>query len=119
MDKHAAQCKKMASFHGVYMLTGAYAFGHSVGGTSALRAQATHPGCLSAIYCYEPVIYDPSCLEPGVSQNPPGQLRELGLQLGAGDARILGPELLARIARKRRRLFPSRLEALSKYARNP
>lgn len=31
----------------------------------------------------------------------------------------MGPDTLAKVARKRRRLFPSRSEALAKYARRP
>ncbi|KAK9863306.1 hypothetical protein WJX84_011527 [Apatococcus fuscideae] len=55
-------------------LTGAYAIGHSVGGTAALRAQAAHPECLSAIYCFEPIIFNPFI--PGVQPSASGMPRE-------------------------------------------
>ncbi len=35
---------------------GAYAIGHSMGGTAALAAAAAEPGLLRALFCYEPIL---------------------------------------------------------------
>ncbi len=69
--------------------------GHSMGGASLLTAELLRPGTLTAAYVFEPIIFPAGMLtEPG--QNP-----------------------LAESARRRRPSFPSRAEALQRYAGRP
>jgi pimeloyl-ACP methyl ester carboxylesterase len=69
--------------------------GHSMGGSAALLAELRRPGVLRSAYLFEPIIL------PGDSVNPGG------------------PNDLAGSARKRREVFPSRAEALRRYASRP
>jgi pimeloyl-ACP methyl ester carboxylesterase len=68
--------------------------GHSMGGAALVMAQLDDPGRFEALVLYEPIV--PA---PPFRRNP--------------------EELLARLARKRRREFASRAEALSNYAGKP
>jgi pimeloyl-ACP methyl ester carboxylesterase len=73
-----------------------YGFGHSSGATALLMAEQARPGTFAGLYCYEPVI---------VAADPP-----LGRDADS---------LLAARARRRRRTFASREEALRHYASKP
>ena len=37
--------------------------GHSCGGAALLLAEAQHPGTFSALYCYEPIAFDPGIID--------------------------------------------------------
>jgi pimeloyl-ACP methyl ester carboxylesterase len=73
------------------------AFGHSMGGAALLIAERVRPGTVRSAFLYEPII-------------PPSPLPET---FGAFD------NPLANAARKRRATFPSRAEALARYASRP
>lgn len=68
-------------------------FGHSMGGASILLAETKRPGTFSGAYLYEPIIFPPDI----VPRN----------------------SMMAEGARKRRREFRSRAEALHHYASRP
>ena len=70
------------------------AFGHSMGGAALLLAELSRPGVLSGVYLYEPIVFPADYVPPG--QSP-----------------------MAASARRRRRSFPSKAEALSRYAGRP
>lgn len=69
------------------------AFGHSMGGAAILLAEKRQPGTFSRAYVYEPIIFPPE-IAPRNS-------------------------MMAEGARKRRREFPSKAEALQRYASRP
>ncbi|HLN06183.1 MAG TPA: alpha/beta hydrolase [Acidimicrobiales bacterium] len=70
--------------------------GHSCGGAALLLAEEARPGTFSALYCFEPVVIG--------SDEPPSP----------------DPSIhLARAARQRREVFPSRREAYDNYASKP
>lgn len=71
-------------------------FGHSVGGTALLLAEAAHPGTFAALYLYEPVLLLPSQRRDVDAESP-----------------------LAQAARRRRETFASRAEAAARYAERP
>jgi pimeloyl-ACP methyl ester carboxylesterase len=72
----------------------AFAFGHSSGGAAALLAEEAEPGTFGGIYCWEPVVFPADVpLEPNIEANP-----------------------LAMGARRRRRHFAGRAEALANFA---
>lgn len=71
-----------------------HVFGHSMGGAVALAVEARRPGTFATAYVYEPIILDPS--RAWHTENP-----------------------LADGARKRRNVFPSREEALWRFASRP
>ena len=72
-------------------------FGHSMGGAALLIAERVRPGTVRAAFLYEPIIPPhPLPFASGSVDNP-----------------------LARSARKRRASFPSRAEALARYAGRP
>jgi pimeloyl-ACP methyl ester carboxylesterase len=75
-------------------LRGAAAFGHSIGGAMVLHAAAARPGAIGAAYVYEPILF------------PPG-FKHLGEH-----------PMIARTT-GRRDTFPSRAEALERYASRP
>lgn len=82
-------------------LRGCFAFGHSLGGAALLLAEASRPGSFAALYLFEPVVApNPS---PGVAAHP-------------WDARMVP---LISGARRRRRAFASRADALGAYAAKP
>lgn len=68
------------------------AFGHSMGGACLMAAERRRPGTLAAAYLFEPIIV-PS---------------------GFGDSSVSNP--LSASARRRRPTFPSKPEALARYA---
>lgn len=70
------------------------AFGHSMGGASLMLGELRSPGLLDFAYLFEPIVI------------PDG-------------ADVAGPEDLARGAARRRSRFPSRAEALWRYASRP
>jgi pimeloyl-ACP methyl ester carboxylesterase len=72
-------------------------FGHSMGGAALLVAERARPGTVRSAFLYEPII-PPSPLPAafGAQENP-----------------------MAASARKRRATFPSRAEALARYAGRP
>lgn len=85
-----------------------FAFGHSMGGAGLMLAELARPGLLRAAYLYEPII-----LPPGSGPNDPG---------GPGNeppASGHGPNFMAESARRRRRSFGSKAEALYRYASRP
>ncbi|QXC60812.1 alpha/beta hydrolase [Aquihabitans sp. G128] len=73
-----------------------FAVGHSMGGACLMGAELRVPGTLRAAYLFEPIIV------------PPGF-----------DAVAPGGNPLAESARRRRPSFPSRPEALARYASRP
>ncbi|KAK9812816.1 hypothetical protein WJX72_004245 [[Myrmecia] bisecta] len=83
-------------------LEGCYALGHSSGGTTAMLAEQKRPGTFRALYCYEPVIYDP--------REPLGNA-PLTTDRAAG--------CLAKLALKRRRRFLSQDAALQSFLARP
>lgn len=72
--------------------TSVHAFGHSMGGTAALLAEATRPGLLRSAYLYEPILFPAEWI---------GMRTENVMEIAA---------------RRRREEFPSRAEALYRYA---
>lgn len=68
--------------------------GHSMGGAIALQTESDHPGTFASAYAYEPVIFPPE-MRPSRSNT------------------------MAEAARRRREVFPSRAEALARYAVKP
>lgn len=72
-----------------------FAFGHSMGGASLLTAELMRPGTMIAAYLFEPIVF-------------PGALLDIDV-----------PNPLAESAKRRRPSFPSRLEALHRYASRP
>lgn len=73
---------------------GLLAFGHSMGGAALMAAELRSPGLLRSAYLFEPIIVPPGFDAPGA--NP-----------------------MAESARRRRPTFPSRAEALARYASRP
>jgi pimeloyl-ACP methyl ester carboxylesterase len=71
-----------------------HGFGHSMGGAALLLAELARPGLLASLYVYEPIVLPASAARSG---EPP----------------------LAAAARRRRAGFPSRAEALHRYATRP
>jgi pimeloyl-ACP methyl ester carboxylesterase len=72
-----------------------HAVGHSMGGAAALLAEHRRPGTFTSAYLYEPIV------PPG--PRPDGEW----------------PNPMADAARRRREVFPSRAEALHRYASRP
>ncbi len=72
------------------------AAGHSSGATALLLAEQARPGTFAALYCFEPIV---------VPADPP-----LGRDSGSW---------LAQSTRRRRAVFASRAQALSRYAARP
>lgn len=70
-------------------------FGHSMGAASAVAAAMRRPGAIRAGYLFEPIIR----------------------ATGFGDPE--GPNPMGAAARRRREIFPSRAEALDRYASRP
>jgi pimeloyl-ACP methyl ester carboxylesterase len=69
----------------------AYGFGHSMGGAALLLAEERRPGTFTGMFLYEPIVL-PDDFHPG------------------------GANYMAEMARARRSTFPSRDEALARYA---
>ncbi|MGL4300170.1 MAG: alpha/beta fold hydrolase, partial [Candidatus Neomicrothrix subdominans] len=69
--------------------------GHSMGGACLMAAELRRPGTIEAAFLFEPIII-PGAWERGPGQNP-----------------------MADAARRRRPGFPTRLEALARYASRP
>lgn len=85
-----------------------HAFGHSMGGAGLMLAELARPGLLRAAYLYEPII-----LPPGSGPNDPGGPGSEAPSSGRG------PNFMAESARRRRRNFASKPEALYRYAGRP
>ena len=73
-------------------------FGHSMGGAVAMLVEEHNPGTLRSAYLYEPIIV-PAVVTPGFTN---------------GDN-----NMMATTARKRRPSFPSKADALFRYASRP
>ena len=73
------------------------AFGHSMGGTSALLAEQARPGVIAAAFLYEPIVFPREYESDGPPRN----------------------SIMAQAASKRRREFDSRPAALHRYAGRP
>ena len=73
-------------------------FGHSMGGAVAMLVEERRPGTLRSAYLYEPIIV-PASVTPGFTD---------------GDN-----NMMATTARKRRPSFPSKADALLRYASRP
>ena len=71
-------------------------FGHSLGGGVTLLAELRRPGTVRAAYLFEPIVI------PAVEGTMPG-----------------GPSSMSDTARHRRASFPSRADALHRYASRP
>ena len=74
--------------------TPAFGFGHSMGGTALLLAEERRPGTFSGMFLYEPIVL-PDDFNPAASND------------------------MAEMARARRSTFPSRADALARYASRP
>ena len=72
------------------------AFGHSMGGACLLMAAHREPGLFSRIVVFEPIVFPPSGLRPGSTDNP-----------------LVGG------ARRRRAVFPSHDAAIANFAAKP
>lgn len=72
-----------------------YGFGHSLGGAATLLAEQARPGSFAGIYVFEPIVFDQAYII----------------------ARTDNP--MSAAARRRREIFPSRAEALARYAARP
>lgn len=75
-------------------------FGHSLGGGVLLLAEARRPGLLSAAYLWEPIVI------PAARSSSDGE-------------HVPGDDQMSTAARKRRAAFPSKAEALARYASRP
>jgi pimeloyl-ACP methyl ester carboxylesterase len=73
--------------------TSVAAFGHSMGGAATLLAEKARPGVISAAWLFEPIIFPPEIMPRN--------------------------SMMAEAAKQRRRTFPSRAEALARYASRP
>ena len=73
-----------------------HGFGHSMGGACLLGAEARRPGTLRSAWVFEPIVIPPSWEDATPRENP-----------------------LAASARRRRPSFPSKAEALARYASRP
>ena len=73
-------------------------FGHSMGGAVAMLVEARNPGTLRCAYLYEPIILP---------------------AIGAPEAMSGDNNMMATTARKRRASFPSKADALLRYASRP
>jgi pimeloyl-ACP methyl ester carboxylesterase len=69
-------------------------FGHSMGGAALLMAEERRPGTFRSLFLFEPIVF-PDDFEP------------------------TAPGLMADLARSRRSTFPSRADALARYASRP
>ena len=74
-------------------------FGHSMGGAVSMLVEERRPGTLRCAYLYEPIIL-PAVMPPDVAMS--------------GDNNVM-----ASTARKRRATFPSKADALMRYASRP
>ena len=72
-----------------------HGFGHSMGGAALLLAELARPGLLASLYLYEPIV------------------------LPAGMGEVGEPPPLAAAARRRRPEFPTRADAMYRYALRP
>ncbi len=72
------------------------AFGHSMGGACLLAAERRRPGTLSTAFVFEPIIFPEVLAEMSTTDNP-----------------------LSESAARRRPSFPSRPDALARYASRP
>lgn len=72
------------------------AFGHSMGGACLLAAERRRPGTFTSAFVFEPIIFPAALAELSTGDNP-----------------------LATSAARRRPSFPSRAEALARYASRP
>jgi pimeloyl-ACP methyl ester carboxylesterase len=89
------------------------AFGHSLGGGVLLLAEARRPGLLRAAYLFEPIVIpDPGWFAEQGSVAPPAAEDATG-------GGSVGPDPLSVAARRRRPVFPSKAEALARYASRP
>ena len=68
-----------------------YALGHSLGGATVVRAAAGRPGCVRAAYLYEPIVMPVNWVRTGENR-------------------------MVDAARRRREVFPTRADALWRYA---
>ncbi len=94
-------------------------FGHSLGGAALMIAEARRPGTLRAAYLYEPVILPsqaPVAPEAGAAEATIEAAAEAAAQAAAEHSNA---DHLSAIARKRRSAFPSKAEALLRYASRP
>jgi pimeloyl-ACP methyl ester carboxylesterase len=73
-------------------ISGFHAFGHSMGGTAALLAESRRPGLLRSAYFFEPIF------------------------IPSDWAAVPHDNVMEQAARRRREVFPSRAEALYRYA---
>ena len=69
-------------------------FGHSMGGAALLMAEERRPGTFSALFLFEPIVFP-------------------------DDYAPTAPSFMAELARARRSTFPSRDDALARYASRP
>jgi pimeloyl-ACP methyl ester carboxylesterase len=85
-----------------------FAFGHSMGGAALLLAETMRPGSIRRAYLYEPIVMSHELVaarNQAVSERPPEP-----------EASAIP---LAAMSRRRRASFPSRADALMRYATRP
>eukprot|EP00878_Enallax_costatus_P008758 GHUV01009154.1.p1 GENE.GHUV01009154.1~~GHUV01009154.1.p1 ORF type:complete len:352 (+),score=89.32 GHUV01009154.1:2135-3190(+) len=91
---------------GAHGLRGCLAFGHSAGGAFGLLASTLSPGLFSAIYCFEAVASTPETHNFMLKSKRSGCLHTAG-------------QLLSSMARRRRRNFSSKQDALQRLRQKP
>ncbi len=69
-------------------------FGHSMGGAALLMAEERRPGTFDRLFLFEPIVFP-------------------------DDFRLTAPNTMSDLARSRRSTFPSRDDALARYASRP
>ena len=74
--------------------TPAAGFGHSMGGAALLMAEERRPGTFDRLFLFEPIVFP-------------------------DDFRLTAPNMMSDLARSRRSTFPSRDDALARYASRP
>lgn len=93
-DWRAMTADLFAALHALELSHPVRLFGHSMGASVALVAEAQRPGTLAAAFVYEPIV-------------------------PTGEAAARAGERLGEIARRRKGEFASRPEALARYASRP
>jgi pimeloyl-ACP methyl ester carboxylesterase len=89
-----------------HSLRGCYCFGHSGGAAVAVLASCKSPGLFAAIFCFEAVLATPTTHDYMQQEAAAGRLRLAG-------------DVLAALARSRRRVFPSAAQAMQVLSSKP
>ncbi|HUZ19593.1 MAG TPA: alpha/beta hydrolase [Acidimicrobiales bacterium] len=62
--------------------------GHSCGGAALLLAEAQYPGTFAALYCYEPIVFDPGVFDPDRIAEHVGAARRRRADFDSGEAAL-------------------------------